>query len=228
MSSSLLRPLSVLAVMLITAMAAVLAKPVQRAAADKPIIELRSVIPTSIAGWREDLSITPVLPPPELLAILDRTYDQVLTRSYRDAEGYRIMLSVAYGGAQHEGMNTHRPEICYPAQGFKLVSETQSHSIPTDVKPLPVRRLVAAQGSRNEPITYWLVVGDELTTFGFGHKLATLKHGLTGKIPDGMLVRVSSIDADNAEGFRRQERFIAQMIASLQPEHRQRFVGALP
>lgn len=226
-TSLLFRPLTVLAAMLITAMAAGLAKPVQRAADARPAIDLRTIIPRTFSGWNEDISVVPIQPPPELLSILDKTYDQVLTRSYRDPDGYRIMLSVAYGGAQHEGMNTHRPEICYPAQGFNLITETQSHSITTDVKPLPVRRLVAAQGTRNEPITYWLVVGEELTSFGLGHKLATLKYGLTGKIPDGMLVRVSSIDADNEAGFKRQERFIGQMISSLKPEHQRRFVGAL-
>jgi len=136
------------------------------------------------------------------------------------------MLSIAYGGAQHEGMNTHRPEICYPAQGFKIVREAEVSLIQTHVKPISVRRLVAAQGVRNEPITYWLIVGDQLTSFGIGHKLTTLKYGLTGRIPDGMLVRVSSVDPNNDEAFKRQEAFVAQMITALAPEHQYLLLGA--
>src|SRR5205823_1887294 len=94
--------------------------------------------------------------------------------------------------------------------------------IETHAKSLPVKRLVAAQGNRNEPITYWLVVGDQLTSFGIGHKFATLKYGLTGRIPDGMVVRVSSIDANNEEGFKSQQAFVVQMIDALLPEHRHR------
>lgn len=39
-------------------------------------------------------------------------------------------------------------------------------------------------------------------------KLLELSNGLTRKIPDGMLIRVSSIDSDTSRAYQVQERFI--------------------
>ena len=61
---------------------------------------------------------------------------------------------------------------------------------------VPVKRLVARQNSRNEPITYWITVGDKAIRSGIEQKMQRLAYGLSGKIPDGMLVRVSTIAAD--------------------------------
>ncbi|MGS0759311.1 exosortase C-terminal domain/associated protein EpsI, partial [Roseateles sp. GG27B] len=54
--------------------------------------------------------------------MLDATYDETLAMTFKNAAGERVMLSLAYGRNQHKGMITHRPEICYPAPGFKLNS----------------------------------------------------------------------------------------------------------
>ena len=85
-----------------------------------PREKLAELLPTSFGDWRVDRSILPVPPSPDVQQVLDATYDETLARTYRDALGRRVMLSVAYGRNQHKGMNTHRPEVCYPAQGFKL------------------------------------------------------------------------------------------------------------
>ena len=92
--------------------------------------------------------------------------------------------------------------------------------------PLPLKRLVAGHGSRNEPITYWLVIGRSVASFGYGHRIALLKYGLTGRVPDGMLVRVSSIDDDEAQSFRMQDVFLRDLLAAVTPQFRNRLIGA--
>jgi EpsI family protein len=188
--------------------------------------KLAQIVPGKFADWEIDRSIVPVPPSPELQQTLDETYDETLALTYRNREGQRVMLSLAYGRNQHKGMNTHRPEICYPGQGFKVVSPSVEGSVAVQGRNITVRRLVAAMGSRNEPITYWLLVGEHITQFGFQQRLTAIKYGLSGEVPDGVLVRVSSIDRDNAEAFKLQERFIQDLLQAISPDQRQRLLGS--
>lgn len=201
-------------------------RPTHFTADDRPRVDLEAIVPKTIGEWVIDTSIVPVLPAPDLQKIIAETYDQTLARTYRNPRGDRIMLALAYGRNQHEGMNTHRPEICYPGQGIPIAAGS---STVTDLsfrgQPFAVTKLVASTASRNEPITYWLIVGDRITTFGRGHKLATLEYGLLGKIPDGMLIRVSSIDPVNAHAFSQHERFIDQMLGAMTPTARVSVLG---
>jgi EpsI family protein len=187
--------------------------------------KLEQLVPKSFGEWKVDESIVPVQPSPDLQQVLDATYDEILARTYRNPQGARVMLSLAYGRNQHKGMNTHRPEVCYPAQGFKLVGASHPDTLPWDGRQLRVQRVVAAMGARNEPITYWLLVGDEITAFGYAQRYTAIRYGVEGIIPDGVLVRVSSIDRDNPAAFALQEDFIRDMLKALPAEKRIRLIG---
>ncbi|WP_457423740.1 exosortase-associated protein EpsI, B-type [Roseateles sp. P5_E7] len=188
--------------------------------------KLVDIVPTRFAGWTVDDSILPVPPSPDLQKVLDATYDETLALTYKNASGDRVMLSLAYGRNQHKGMITHRPEICYPAQGFKISGGVFDGAVDIQGKPLPVKRLVAAMGPRNEPITYWVMVGDEVTQFGYPHRWVAIRYGLKGEIPDGVLVRVSSISADEGKAFALQDGFIRELLAGIPPQKRSRLLGS--
>ena len=53
-----------------------------------------------------------------------------------------------------------------------------------------------------------------------------LAYGLSGEIPDGMLVRVSSISSDEPDAWRLQDQFIAELLAALGAAERVRLIGA--
>ncbi|MEO7106194.1 MAG: exosortase C-terminal domain/associated protein EpsI, partial [Rhodoferax sp.] len=149
-------------------------------------------------------------------ALLNSIYNQTLTRTYINSEGDRIMLSVAYGGDQSDATRAHLPEVCYPAQGFQITSNTQSKIVLAD-RTVNTRLLMSKMGPRNEPITYWLVVGNHVTVSRTDQKLSQFGLGLRGLIPDGMLVRVSSIDEDMVHGHQVQAKFLTQ-LAQVMPE----------
>jgi EpsI family protein len=136
------------------------------------------------------------------------------------------MLSIAYGGDQSKALQLHLPEVCYVAQGFQMLDE-RSDALATGFGKLPVKRLVARQGQRNEPITYWITIGDRAVMSGIQQKLQRMAYGLSGKIPDGMLVRVSTIQASETEAFRLQDRFVADMLGVMAPKDRVRLLGAM-
>jgi EpsI family protein len=187
---------------------------------------LEAMIPKTFGGWTVDDTIVPLKPDPEQQTVLEKIYDQTLSRTYVNAEGQRVMLSIAYGGDQSKALQLHLPEVCYVAQGFQMLDE-RSDALATGFGKLPVKRLVARQGQRNEPITYWITIGDKAVMSGIQQKLQRMAYGLSGKIPDGMLVRVSTIQASETEAFRVQDRFVADMLGVMAPRDRVRLLGAM-
>ena len=188
---------------------------------------LADIVPARFGDWVEDLTMIPLPPSPDLQRVLDATYDETLARTYRHRDGRRVMLSLAYGRNQHKGMNTHRPEICYPGQGFKLVGDVARGHLAWAGMRIPVQRLVATRGSRHEPITYWLLVGSSITEFGYAQRWSTIQYGLRGQVPDGVLVRVSSIERDDAAAYLLHERFVQDLLQALTPAQRVRLLGSL-
>lgn len=213
------------ALMLVAAALAILLKPTRHLADQQAPIELEKIVPKTFGDWRIDPTVVPIKASPDVQASLDKIYNQVMDRSYVNSKGQRVMLSIAYGGDQGgDGTQVHRPEFCYTAQGFRLTMNVVGDLL-TQYGTLPVRRLVAVQGRRNEPITYWITVGDKATLPGLSRKLAQLAYGLTGKVPDGMLVRVSSIDQDEKNAHRLQDDFIKEMLSVMNPQDRVRVAG---
>ncbi len=182
------------------------------------------LIPKQFDAWQQDTAVPLVLLAPDVQAQLNTIYNQVLTRSYVDAAGERMMLVIAYGGDQSDGTSAHRPESCYPAQGFEITANTQAVQRLAQGS-LSVRRLMFQRSERREPLTYQVVVGREVATSGVEQKLAQLRHGLRGVTADGMLVRVSTIDASMAKGHAVQADFIAALAAGLPDLLRARVFG---
>lgn len=216
--------------MALTALATRALTPATRMADTRARFDLAAAIPVQFGGWSVDNALAPVAPNPDSQAALARIYDQTLARTYVDANGRHVMLSIAYGNDQSKALQLHLPEICYVAQGFQIVQKSEG-MLDTGFGTLPVRRLVARADARNEPITYWITVGDQATRAGFARKWQMLAYGLYGKIADGMLVRVSTIDRDASAAYRVQDDFSTALLAALTPQSRTRLLGqraALP
>jgi EpsI family protein len=211
--------------MMFASASAVYLKPSKKIADSLPTVNLEKMIPTQFGEWHLDSVKLEQIISPERKVLLSKLYAQTLTRSYLDNHGARIMLSIAYGGDQSDEMQVHRPEVCYTAQGF-VVEKDVLDTLFTKFGSLPIERLYAVQGNRNEPITYWITVGDKAVALkGLQQKLTQLRYGLTGKVPDGMLVRVSSISSDEKDAYRIQDGFVQEMLASMSQEDRTRLAG---
>jgi hypothetical protein len=52
-----------------------------------------------------------------------------------------------------------------------------------------------------------------------------MKYGLTGSIPDGLLFRISSIQADENAAYRAQDDFSRALLGALTPEGKERIIG---
>lgn len=199
--------------------------PTRMATENGPRVNLETLIPKQVGTWTALDTVSPLRPDPATQTLLDSLYNQILSRTYVDPQGRQVMLLIAYGGAKKNAMDLHRPEVCYPSQGFRLVQDRQG-SLNTGQGQIPVQRMVAVLGTRVEPITYWMTIGDKLAQGGTGlWKLEQIKYGLTGSIPDGLLFRLSSINPDDTGAYQAQQDFTQALYQAL-PEHdRARFFG---
>ena len=203
---------------------AIFASPNEQAMHAGPTLSLKSMVSTQFGDWHEEILPATTVINPLTVELLHQLYSQTMTRTYVNMEGYRIMLSIAYGNDQRGALQAHKPEICYPAQGFNLHSN-DAGLLSTSYGSIPVRRMFTTMGTRQEPVTYWFKFGDSTVQGAFQKRLLELRYHLTGEIPDGLLFRVSSIDASVLKAQQMQDQFVNQLLASMSPADRQRLSG---
>ncbi len=189
-------------------------------------INLEIMIPLAFGQWKIGPSSATTIVNPETQAAIDKIYNQTLSRTYINNHDERVMLSIAYGANQSTDLHVHRPEQCYAASGFDI-DTTVNALVDTPIGRIPVMHLVAKQGTRNEPITYWIRVGDSLTRSWIEQKLAAIGYSLTGKVPDGLLFRVSTISNNEQDSFRIQQVFLSDILQAVRSEDRYWLVGQL-
>lgn len=212
------------ALMCLASIGAIVAKPSIKVADQGAKISLEAMIPKQFGDWRDEPQRISQIINPQTQELLDKLYSQILTRTYVNAEGYRIMLSLAYGSEQRGSLQAHIPEVCYPAQGFKL-HNTEVLPLSTPIGTIPAQRLFASLGQRQEPVTYWFTMGDKAVQSKLERRLVQLTYGLTGRIPDGLLFRISSIDGDQARANRYHDQFVNQLLQAIPPADRVRLSG---
>jgi EpsI family protein len=151
---------------------------------------LDDLVPKQFAGWTFNTASGLVLPPADQLR--DKLYSQLLTRVYVREGQPPVMLLIAYSGAQDGTIQVHRPEVCYPAAGYRL-TESVAHAVP--LAPgiaVPARAIVAETDVRREQLIYWTRLGSHFPTTWGEQRTAVVAENFAGIIPDGVLVRLSS------------------------------------
>lgn len=188
-------------------------------------IRLEAIIPQSFADWRIDPAAQASVVNPVQEATLKEIYSDILTRTYVNSNGQRVMLSVTYGRDQRADKAAHYPEVCYPAQGFTVRSNRVGASQVLE-RQMPVRRLETWLNTRRiEPVTYWTTVGEFASLGGLDRRLIELRYGLSGTVPDGMLFRVSTVGPDSLSEFTRQDDFIQALLSATAPKYRAMLTG---
>jgi EpsI family protein len=202
----------------------VAARPTHKAEEVGRSFSLETMIPKSFGDWREMPVQSVQVVNPQTQQLLDKLYSQTLARTYVNSQGYRIMLSLAYGDDQRGGLTAHRPEVCYPAQGFTLNKQFDSDVV-TRFGSIAARRLDTRLGPRNEPVTYWFNVGDTPIRSKLEQRMVELRLGLLGQVPDGLLFRVSSIDDQPERAYAIQNAFVVDLLNAVDETARLRLAG---
>lgn len=189
-------------------------------------VKYATLFPAAFGGWALAPEQASMIVNPQQQETLDAIYDEVVTKTYVDrASGRRVMVSLAYGNNQSRATQVHKPEVCYPAQGFSLVSMSKGALATGAGAELPVMRIVAQMGRRTEPLTYWIRAGDTVVRGSVEQNLARIRLGLRGYIPDGLLFRVSEVNPDAQASFELQDRFVRDFLVTLAPAARESVIG---
>lgn len=176
---------------------------------------LDPLFPKQVGDWSYETSSGLVLPPADQLR--DRLYNAVLTRYYASPTQLPVMLLVAYNGTQDGMLQVHRPEVCYPASGYELLEQ---RLIPLDVGgglTVPGHYIGARSASRSEQLIYWTRIGNDFPTRWWAQHWAVAKENLKGRVPDGVLVRISTAAPDDKSATLTLMRFIPALLAELSP-----------
>jgi EpsI family protein len=193
-----------------------IAVPVRKEALDK-------LIPLQIGNWTYRDASGIVLPPPDALS--DALYSGLVTRSYVSPDRLPMMLLVAYSNVQDGMLQVHRPEVCYPAGGYHL-SPTQVEEVPNGVGGGISANIFSADGiSRTEQVLYWTRIGNSFPTSWLDQRMAVVRANLDGMIPDGILVRLSTLAPDMPAAQADLAAFAAQLVESASPAARQLLIG---
>jgi EpsI family protein len=188
-------------------------------------VKLDRLVPKAFGQWRMDENAgSGAIVNPSLQDLLNKLYADQLSRVYISPTGQRVMLSLAYGQNQNRDLQVHKPEVCYVAQGFQLKSSEKT-VLNSPFGGIPAMRLVTAIGERNEPVTYWIRMGDKIIRGWLEQNVARISAGFHGQIPDGLLVRVSTVEADNPTAFATQEKFLSDMMLAVDEKDRAMFIG---
>jgi EpsI family protein len=200
--------------------------PISQSAADDSNrqAEVEAWFPKRFGEWSLVENRVQVVQDPEVQYSLDRLYSAVLIRTYRNTQGYHVMLVVAYGEDQRGGLQGHQPETCYPAQGF-TVTDNQVAQIETSFGVITGRRLSTQLANRFEPVTYWFLMGSQPVTGRFERRWQAIRLAMQGHKVDGLLLRVSSVDRETQRAFDRQLAFVNELLAAMTPEARSRVTG---
>jgi len=162
-----------------------------------------------------------VLPPADQMQ--DQLYAQILTRSYTHEDGSAVMLLIAYNGSQDGTLQVHRPEVCYPASGFRLTRIDDRVTPVARNIDIPSRYIVAETELRSEQLIYWTRLGNQFPRKWSEQKLAVVEENLEGIIPDGVLVRMSTLA--QGDGRPMLDRFAEALYRSVGPRMQNVLVG---
>jgi EpsI family protein len=180
-------------------------------------------VPQHVGPWTVVSASGVVLPPPDALS--DRLYDNLVTRTYAAPGEPPVMMCIAYNYKQDGVLQLHRPEICYPAGGFRL-SPTQSVMLaPAPGREIAANAFTAVGVERTEQVLYWTRLGDAFPRSWLDQRIIVMEANLRGFIPDGALMRVSMVDNDQARSLEMLRRFLAKFLEVAPPPLQRVLVG---
>jgi EpsI family protein len=187
--------------------------------------ELERMIPTSFGQWTYEPQVR-LVEPPGSDTLSKQIYNAELARGYRDPEGRLVMFLIAYGASQSDRLQLHRPEICYAAQGFRVDRLTTVNiDLGAGLPNIPVRHMLAVRENRQEPITYWMRLGDTVATNAVERQVLKVEYGLRGYISDGALVRLSTVGLPEEQAYELQTRFLSDFLRSVDSDTRRFLIG---
>ncbi|MBW8190582.1 EpsI family protein [Neiella marina] len=153
--------------------------------------DVKQQLPARFSAWQQvDSPFMQVS-----VATENQPYDLVEMVNYQHQQGHIIMLALAWGQQQTQELKIHQPPLCYKAQGYKVETLTPQKFNLGNNSPVQLVAgvtMTTRNGYGIEVVNYWMRIGDFFSTSGQQTRQHIFQQGLTGHIPDGILVRAST------------------------------------
>ena len=186
--------------------------------------KLEESVPRSFGKWRSQFDPSLVVPPNES-SLTARLYEDLLMRRYVDEDtGLEVFLLAAYGGTQTEDLQLHRPESCYPAVGLPITGR-QTTPFRFGERQIPAVNLLSKLPGRIEEILYWSRIGDVFPTTASAQRSEKLRFAMQGLIPDGMLVRFSTVRRAQHHAHSDLRQFATELLTAMTETERATFIA---
>jgi EpsI family protein len=170
---------------------------------------------TIAAARREPISPAPALNIPDAVGTwikladepIDRdttlaiAADQIVNRTYVDADNTQAGLYVAYYRQQRPGVSIHSPLHCLPGTGWDVLSN-ETVRLNVEGTSAPVRRLVAQKAGSVVMVLYWYSIHGRVIASDLLSRVQLLENRLRLGRNDAALVRIvvpvagSQLDAE--------------------------------
>jgi len=184
---------------------------------------LERLVPKRFGAWQAVQAGGVVLPPESEMS--DKTYNDVLVSAYQNPAGESVALLLAYGSFQGRDMQLHRPEICYPAAGFAIKSSREVELALPNAPLVSAKLMDTASQMRAEQVLYWTRVGNAFPTTQLAQRWSVLSQNFRGNVPDGMLVRTSTITQGPETALPILQSFVASLVEHAAAPTRRLLVG---
>ena len=184
--------------------------------------KFKAMLPAVVGPWRSRPSVELVLPPADALS--EKLYENIETRIYEGKDLPEIMFLIAHSSIQSDNTQVHRPEVCYPAAGFNIISD-EMLKLTVGNRKIAARLLAADRGGPVEYIVYWVRVGKEFPAKWLDQRVEMMISNVAGHSPDGVLVRFSTISNDAAKATATLTNFATQMAGALNSQAKMVFFG---
>ncbi len=93
--------------------------PRERIADQGPKIDLETMIPKQFGQWKLDETVLPLIADPQQQALINKIYNQTLSRTYLNQQGDRVMLSIATAATRATTWPCTSPKSATPPRDFK-------------------------------------------------------------------------------------------------------------
>lgn len=183
-----------------------------------PDAKFEAMFPKTFGKWRTLPASELIMPPEGDLSA--KLYQHIITRTYVNDANEAVMLLIAYNAEQVNNVQVHRPEICYAASGFDI-ADTKPYEVKIGQgKAIPARLVRAERVTRTENIVYWTRIGDKFPQTWTDQRIAMTLANLEGFYADGLLVRASVVDNDEAKSVAQVSAFLGELAQHCAPEAR--------
>ncbi len=126
--------------------------------------------------------------------------DTMVFRTYWNREtGQVVTLYLAFYPDMEASDMAHEPEVCYPGQGWTILSAARTR-MDEDGKAVHVKRLLISKGPSHEVVYSWWQVGDSVIAENWTYRLLQITNRLSGRDTASLWVRVSSKLTGEASG----------------------------